>query len=51
MPGMDMDDSKWFESDYSKMIKQDGKLELFGNKNCLGTVSNSTNGHEYVEFR
>ena len=51
MPGMDIDESKWFESDYSKMIKKDGKIEVFGNDYCAGTVSNSTDGHEYVEFR
>ena len=50
MPDMDVDDSKWFESDYSKIIRKDGKMEVFGNNNCTGTVSTSTDG-QYVEFR
>ena len=49
MSGME-NDSKWFETDVSEMIFQDGKLELFGNNNCIG-ASNSTEELEYVEFR
>ena len=49
MSGME-NDSQWFETDVSEMIVQDGKLELFGNNNCIG-ASNSTGELEYVEFR
>ena len=51
MFGMDKDESKWFENDYSKMIKKDGKIESFGTETCLGEVSKSADGYEYVEFR
>ena len=47
MPDMDVDDSKWFESDYSKMIRQDGKMEVFGNDDCTGTVTDG----KFVDFR
>ena len=54
MSGMDSD-SKWFGTDVSELIVQDGKLELFGNNNCIG-ASNSAKDLsdevlEFVEFR
>ena len=54
MSGMD-NDSKWFGTDVSELIVQDGKLELFGNNNCLGASMSTKNLQseelEFVEFR
>ena len=47
MSGMD-NDSKWFETEISELIVQDGKLELFGNNNCIGAPNFA---EEFVEFR
>ena len=55
MSGMD-NDSKWFGTDVSELIVQDGKLELFGNNNCIGASMSTYDEEddeelEFVEFR